>query len=52
LANVNMVCASLRSSIPKSVVYCQVFEAISLQNWGVRIPIPFPILSIPETEDS
>lgn len=27
LAYVNMVCASLRNSIPKSVVYCQVREA-------------------------
>jgi hypothetical protein len=27
LSYVNMVCASLRNSIPKSVVYCQVREA-------------------------
>lgn len=27
LSYVNMVCASLRHSIPKSVVYCQVREA-------------------------
>ncbi|CAL9148015.1 unnamed protein product, partial [Musa hybrid cultivar] len=27
LAYVNMVCSSLRNSIPKSIVYCQVREA-------------------------
>jgi hypothetical protein len=27
LSYVNMVCASLRNSIPKSIVYCQVREA-------------------------
>lgn len=27
LAYVSMVCASLRNSIPKSIVYCQVREA-------------------------
>jgi hypothetical protein len=46
-----MVCASLRNSIPKSVVYCQVREAkrslldfffAELGKKEVRIPIPFP----------
>lgn len=52
LSYVNMVCATLRHSIPKSIVYCQVREAkrslldqffIELGKMEVRINLPLQV---------